>query len=89
MVAMAGYFTTDRWAISHTTMTFHDVLRDDRNVTVEVAVRRDRQMQAAADMSELPVAILSHGNTRSKRVCTCIARRLQKNLKLTALCQFT
>ncbi len=46
-----------------TTMTFHDVLRDDRNVTVEVAVRRDRQMQAAADMIELPVAILSHGNT--------------------------
>lgn len=63
MVAMAGYFTTDRWAISHTTLTFHDVLRDDRNVTVEVAVRRDRQMQAAADMIELPVAILSHGNT--------------------------
>jgi Chlorophyllase enzyme len=63
IVAMAGYFTTDGWAISHTTMTFHDVLRDDRNVTVEVAVRRDRQMQAAADMIELPVAILSHGNT--------------------------
>ncbi len=63
IVAMAGYFTTDRWAIRHTTLTFHDVLRDDRNVTVEVAVRRDRQMQAAADMIELPVAILSHGNT--------------------------
>ncbi|MBR0899831.1 alpha/beta hydrolase [Bradyrhizobium tropiciagri] len=60
---MAGYFTTDRWAISHTTLTFHDVLRDDRNVTVEVAVRRDRQMQAMAEMIELPVAILSHGNT--------------------------
>ncbi|PAY03954.1 alpha/beta hydrolase [Bradyrhizobium sp. UFLA03-84] len=60
---MAGYFTTDRWAISHTTMTFHDVMRDDRNVTVEVAVRRDRQMQAMAEMIELPVAILSHGNT--------------------------
>ncbi|MHC2439630.1 alpha/beta fold hydrolase [Bradyrhizobium sp. USDA 4451] len=63
IMAMAGYFTTDRWAISHTTLTFHDVLRDDRNVTVEVAVRRDRQMQAMAEMIELPVAILSHGNT--------------------------
>ncbi|MGY4314356.1 alpha/beta hydrolase [Bradyrhizobium sp. JR3.5] len=63
IVAMAGYFTTDRWAIRHTTLTFHDVLRDDRNVTVEVAVRRDRQMQAMAEMIELPVAILSHGNT--------------------------
>ncbi|WP_245452914.1 alpha/beta fold hydrolase [Bradyrhizobium sp. C9] len=63
IVAMAGYFTTDRWAIRRTTLTFHDVLRDDRNVTVEVAVRRDRQMQAMAEMIELPVAILSHGNT--------------------------
>ena len=63
IVAMAGYFTTDRWAIRHTTLTFHDVLRDDRNVTVEVAVRRDRQMQAMAEVIELPVAILSHGNT--------------------------
>ncbi|UGA41122.1 alpha/beta hydrolase [Bradyrhizobium quebecense] len=63
IVAMAGYFTTDRWAIRHTTLTFHDVLRDDRDVTVEVAVRRDRQMQAMAEMIELPVAILSHGNT--------------------------
>ncbi|WP_245313901.1 alpha/beta hydrolase [Bradyrhizobium elkanii] len=63
IVAMAAYVTTDRWAIRHTTLTFHDVLRDDRNVTVEVAVRRDRQMQAMAEMLELPVAILSHGNT--------------------------
>lgn len=63
IVAMAAYFTTDRWAIRHTTLTLHDVLRDDRNVTVEVAVRRDRQMQAMAEMIELPVAILSHGNT--------------------------
>ncbi|MGY3488633.1 hypothetical protein ACVW1C_006516 [Bradyrhizobium sp. USDA 4011] len=63
IVAMAGYFTTDKWAIRRTTLTFHDVLRDDRNVTVEVAVRRDRQMQAMAEMIELPVAILSHGNT--------------------------
>ncbi|QIG99267.2 MULTISPECIES: alpha/beta fold hydrolase [unclassified Bradyrhizobium] len=63
VVAMAGYFTTDRWAIRHTTLTFSDILRDDRNVTVELAVRRDRQMQAMAEMIELPVAILSHGNT--------------------------
>ena len=63
IVAMAGYFTTDKWAIRHATLTFHDVLRNDRNVTVEIAVRRDRQMQAMAEMIELPVAILSHGNT--------------------------
>ncbi|MBR0799240.1 alpha/beta fold hydrolase [Bradyrhizobium jicamae] len=62
-VALAAYYTTDRWAIRHTMMTFHDVLREDRNVTVDVAVRRDREMQAMAEMVELPVAILSHGNT--------------------------
>jgi Chlorophyllase enzyme len=62
-VAMAAYYTTDRWAIRHKTLTFHDVLRDDRNVTVDVAIRRDREMQALADMVDLPVAILSHGNT--------------------------
>ncbi|WP_082747270.1 alpha/beta fold hydrolase [Bradyrhizobium macuxiense] len=63
VMAMAAYYTTDRWAIRHRTLTFHDVLRDDRNVTVEVAVRRDREMQALAEMIDLPVAILSHGNT--------------------------
>jgi dienelactone hydrolase len=58
-----GYFTTSKWAIHHSTLTFHDVLRSDRTVSVEVAVRRDREMEAMADMIELPVAILSHGNT--------------------------
>ena len=58
-----GYFTANKWAIHHFTLAFSDVLRADRNVTVEVAVRRDREMEALADMIELPVAILSHGNT--------------------------
>jgi alpha-beta hydrolase superfamily lysophospholipase len=62
-VAIAAYCSTDRWAIRHTTLTFHDVLRDDREVTVDIAVRRDKEMQALAEMIELPVAILSHGNT--------------------------
>jgi PGAP1-like protein len=62
-VAIAAYFTADKWAIRHTTLTFHDILRDDRDVTVDIAVRRDKEMQALAEMIELPVAILSHGNT--------------------------
>lgn len=62
-IAVGAYYTADSWAIRHTTLTFHDILRDDRNVTVDVAVRRDREMQATAEMIELPVAILSHGNT--------------------------
>jgi hypothetical protein len=58
-----AYFTMSKWAIHHKTLTFIDPLRSDRNVTVDLAVRRDREMEAMADMVELPVAILSHGNT--------------------------
>src|SRR5271154_1535464 len=32
-------------------------------VRVDLAVRRDREMESVAEMVELPVAILSHGNT--------------------------
>ena len=35
----------------------------DAGSPFEVAVRRDREMQAMAEMIDLPVAILSHGNT--------------------------
>lgn len=58
-----GYFTASKWAIRHRTLTFEDVLRADRPVTIDVAVRRDREMESIAEMIELPVAILSHGNT--------------------------
>jgi alpha/beta hydrolase fold len=62
-VVMAAYFTASKWAIHHKTLTFIDPLRADRNVTVDIAIRADREMEALADMMELPVAILSHGNT--------------------------
>ncbi|HLG79602.1 MAG TPA: alpha/beta hydrolase [Bradyrhizobium sp.] len=58
-----AYFTASKWAIHHKTLTFDDPLRGDRNVTVDLAVRRDREMESIADMIDLPVAILSHGNT--------------------------
>src|SRR2546430_1400378 len=35
----------------------------DRTVSVEIAVPRDREIQAMAELTALPVAILSHGNT--------------------------
>jgi Platelet-activating factor acetylhydrolase, isoform II len=62
-LAIVAFFTASKWAIHHTTLTSADILREDRTVTFEVAVRRDREMQAMAEMIELPVAILSHGNT--------------------------
>jgi hypothetical protein len=63
MLAVVLYFTASKWAIHHVTLTADDILRDGRPVTFEVAVRRDREVQAMAEMIELPVAILSHGNT--------------------------
>jgi pimeloyl-ACP methyl ester carboxylesterase len=58
-----GYFTASKWAIRHETLTFYDASRDNRPVAVDVAVRRDKEMQANAGMITLPVAILNHGNT--------------------------
>ncbi|SDS03991.1 alpha/beta fold hydrolase [Bradyrhizobium canariense] len=59
----AAYFTASKWAIRHETITFIDPARDNRPVAVDVAVRRDKEMLADADMIMLPVAILNHGNT--------------------------
>ena len=58
-----GYFTAVKWAIRNETLTFYDASRDNRPVAVDIAVRRDKEMQANAGMIELPVAVLNHGNT--------------------------
>jgi pimeloyl-ACP methyl ester carboxylesterase len=58
-----GYFTASKWAIHHQTLTFYDATRNNRPVAVDIAVRRDKEMQADAGMITLPVAILNHGNT--------------------------
>ena len=65
VVALMGflYFVAGKWAIHHKSVVLEDMLREDRNVTVEVSIRRDREMEAMAEMIELPVVILSHGNT--------------------------
>src|SRR6185437_5308325 len=63
VLVCVGYFTASKWAIHHKTLTFLDPLRSDRTVSIDVAVRRDREMESMAAAAELPVAILSHGNT--------------------------
>src|SRR6201995_2066882 len=63
VLVAAAYFTASKWAIRHETLTFYDASRDNRKVEVDVAVRRDKEMQANAGMINLPVAVLSHGNT--------------------------
>src|ERR1035438_3377738 len=62
-VVTVAYFTASKWAIRHDTLTFYDATRGNRPVAVDVAVRRDKEMQANAGMITLPVAILNHGNT--------------------------
>lgn len=63
VLVTVGYFTASKWAIKHQTITFHDASRDNRPVAVDIAVRRDKEMQANAGMITLPVAVLNHGNT--------------------------
>ena len=62
LVSTAAYFTASKWAIRHQTLTFFDTVRN-RPVAIDIAVRRDKEMQADAGLAELPVAILNHGNT--------------------------
>jgi pimeloyl-ACP methyl ester carboxylesterase len=62
-VVTVAYFTASKWAIRHDTLTFYDTTRGNRPVAVDIAVRRDKEMQANAGMITLPVAILNHGNT--------------------------
>lgn len=58
-----AYFTASKWAIKHETITFYDASRDNRPVPVDIAIRRDKEMQANAGMIMLPVAVINHGNT--------------------------
>jgi len=60
---VVGYFTASKWAIRHESITFYDADRDNRPVAVDIAVRRDKELQADAGMLKLPVAVLNHGNT--------------------------
>ena len=62
LVAVA-YFTASKWAIRHQMLTFNDPARGNREVAVDLAVRRDKEFQANAGMLKLPVVILNHGNT--------------------------
>ena len=63
VLATVGYFTASKWAIRHETVRLYDSSRGNRLVEVDIAVRRDREMQAEAGMIKLPVAVLNHGNT--------------------------
>ena len=52
-LATMAYFTASKWLIRHQTLTFHDILRGNREVTVDIAVRRDREMEAMAEYDRI------------------------------------
>ena len=52
-VAVTGYFTASKWLIRHERLSFYDSTRD-RPVDVDIAIRRDKEMQANAGMLTLP-----------------------------------
>jgi hypothetical protein len=58
----ATYVSFSKWAIRHETLNLYDSSRE-RAIAVDLAVRRDYEMKAAAGYGTLPVAIISHGNT--------------------------
>jgi hypothetical protein len=58
VLVAAAYFTASKWAIRHETITFYDAARANRKVEVDIAVRRDKEMQADSGMITLPVAVL-------------------------------
>jgi pimeloyl-ACP methyl ester carboxylesterase len=63
VLVTVAFFTASKWAIRHETITFYDATRDNRPVAIDIAIRRDKEMQANAGMITLPVAVLNHGNT--------------------------
>jgi hypothetical protein len=64
LCALAGglYVAGSKWAIRHETLDLFDATRQ-RQVPVDLAVRRDAEMKANAGAHILPVAIISNGNT--------------------------
>jgi hypothetical protein len=62
-VLAGAYFAASKGAIHHETLTLYDPARNNRPVIVDVAERRDKEIEARLGMTKLPVAILNHGNT--------------------------
>ena len=56
VLVAVGYFTASKWAIRHETITFYDESRGNRPVAVDIAVRRDKELQANA--GSIPASLL-------------------------------
>jgi hypothetical protein len=70
--------TATRLAIRHDRLPLYDTARS-RSVPVDLYLRRDKEMAAYAGMTQLPVAIVNHGNTVGSSeysfICNMLAAR--------------
>jgi hypothetical protein len=62
ILAVGLYVAVSKWGIRHETLDLFDTARA-RPVSVDLAVRRDYEMKASAGYWQLPIAIISNGNT--------------------------
>ena len=62
VLVTAGYLSFSTWAIRHDSVDLYDAERG-RPISVDIAVRRDAEMQAMTGLRTLQVAIVNHGNT--------------------------
>ena len=70
--------TATKIAIRHDRLPLYDSARS-RSVPVDLYIRRDKEMAAYAGMTQLPVAIVNHGNTVGSSeysfICNTLAAR--------------
>ncbi len=86
VVAVAAYLTFSKWAIRHDTLALYDSARH-RDISVDLAVRRDTEMKAEAGLAALPVAIVSQGNTVKNTEYSFLANSLAARGYLVASIQ--
>ena len=61
-ISGCAYYAISKWGIRHETLSLYDNARQ-RPVPVDLAVRWDYEMKAKDGFWELPVAVISNGNT--------------------------
>jgi hypothetical protein len=78
LAVIAATLGGTRLAIRHDKLPLFDMARS-RSVPVDLYVRRDKAMAALAGMAQLPVALVSHGNTVASGeysfICDTLAAR--------------
>lgn len=78
LALVVAALTATKLAIRHDRLPLYDSVRS-RSVPVDLYIRRDKEMAAYAGMTQLPVAIVNHGNTVGSSeysfICNTLAAR--------------